>query len=256
MIIDYLLLFGAGLLGGVLNAVAGGGSFITFPALMWGGVAPISANATNTLASCAGYLSGAWAFRHDIKNHLSQLPLLIGVSLVGGALGAWLLLQTPEAVFRDAIPWLLLLATVLFIVGKPLNSALRQRVKANRHAYSASVLLCLLLLAASIYGGFFNAGLGIVILSCLALAGYSNINAMNGLKLVISSSISITAIVIFIYQGAIVWPQGVAVLLGTLVGGYLAAHLSRQLPEPLIRRTVIVISSTITVYYFVTVYGR
>jgi uncharacterized membrane protein YfcA len=255
MIIDYLLLFGAGLLGGVLNSVAGGGSFITFPALMWGGVPPISANATNTLASCAGYVSGAWALRHDIKNHRSQLPLLLGMSLAGGALGAWLLLQTPEAVFRGAIPWLLLLATVLFIVGKPLNSALRQRAKPQRHTCTASVLLCLLLLAASIYGGFFNAGLGIVILSCLALAGYSNINAMNGLKLVVSSSIAFIAVAIFIYQNAIAWRQGIAVLLGTLVGGYLAAQGSRQLPEPLIRRAVIVISCAITVYYFVIVYG-
>ncbi len=256
MVVDCLLLFGAGLLGGVLNSVAGGGSFITFPALMWSGVTPISANATNTLASCAGYISGAWAFRHDIKTHRSQLLPLLGVSLLGGALGAWLLLQTPEAVFRGAIPWLLLLATILFIVGRPLNSALRQRAKAPRHACTASVLLSLSLLVASIYGGFFNAGLGIVILSCLALAGYSNINAMNGLKLVVSSSISFISIVIFINQDAIAWRQGSAVLLGTLVGGYLAARTSRQLPERLVRRAVIVISCTITGYYFATVYGR
>ena len=179
----FLFLFSAGFFGGVLNSIAGGGSFITFPALLFVGIAPISANATNTFASCAGYLSGAYAFRQDIHAHKAELPRLILISLAGGILGAWLLLKTPESVFREAIPWLLLFATVLFIFGGALNRALKKRAGHHRHALSiGTALLALMLLGVCIYGGFFNAGLGIITLSYLVLAGYSNINAMNGLK--------------------------------------------------------------------------
>ncbi len=253
MVADTAMLFGAGLLGGVLNAIAGGGSFITFPALMGAGVAPISANATNTLASCAGYLSGAWAFRRDLANSTGPLLQMLVLSLIGGAIGAWLLLHIPEAAFRRAIPWLLLLATVLFVSGRHVNFSLRKLAPVHRHTpVATAILLALTLLAVSIYGGFFNAGLGIVILSFLALAGHSDINTMNGLKLLLSSCISITAIMIFIHQGAIAWEEGIAVLLGTLVGGYLAARLSRQLPERWIRGVVTVIGCAVTSYYFAT----
>ncbi len=250
---DTVILFGAGLLGGVLNAIAGGGSFVTFPALMGVGVAPVSANATNTLASCAGYLSGAWAFRQDIRNPPGQLVRMLGLGLIGGALGAWLLLQTPEATFRRAIPWLLLLATILFVAGRRLNSSVHSLLPEHYSAsVAAGILPALVLLAVSIYGGFFNAGLGIVILSFLALAGYRDINTMNGMKLLLSSAISLTAITIFIYLDAIAWHQGIAVLLGNLVGGYLAARLSRQLPERWIRRVVVVTGCAVTSYYFAT----
>ena len=252
-VLELGILFGAGLFGGVLNAIAGGGSFITFPALMWVGVAPISANATNTLASCAGYLSGAWAFRRDLANSPGPLLQMLVLSLVGGAIGAWLLLAIPDATFRQAIPWLLLLATLLFVFARHLNSSLRKLVSVHRHSpAAAAILLALVLLAVGIYGGFFNAGLGIMLLSLLALAGYSDINTMNGLKLLLSSCISITAIAVFIYQGAIAWQQGTAVLLGTLAGSYLAARLSRRLPEQWIRGVVIVTSCAVTSYYFAT----
>ncbi|MCU7812777.1 MAG: sulfite exporter TauE/SafE family protein [Candidatus Thiodiazotropha sp. (ex Notomyrtea botanica)] len=256
MTFQLLFLFGAGFLGGVFNSIAGGGSFITFPALLFVGVTPVSANATNTFASCAGYLSGAYAFRKDLYAHKAALPRLVFVSLIGGGLGALLLLQTPEALFREAIPWLLLFATVLFIFGRDINRILRQLASHHRHASSVgSVLLLLMLLGVCVYGGFFNAGLGIIILSYLALAGYSNINEMNGLKLLVSSVVSLTAIVLFIYNGAIAWYEGVVVLLGTLGGGYVAAHYSRQLPQAYVSTFVIVVSSGITIYFFFDVYA-
>ena len=251
---EIVLLFIAGLCGGLLNAIAGGGSFITFPALMWAGVGPISANATNTLASCAGYLSGAWALRREIVNAPVPMVSMLGLSLIGGAVGASLLLMMPEAAFQQAIPWLLLLATLLFLFGRQLRASLGKRVpKKHPMPVAASLLFGLLLLAVSIYGGFFNAGLGIVILSLLALAGYSDINTMNGLKLLLSSCVSLTAIAIFIGQDAIAWRQGGAVLLGTLLGGYLAARVSRRLPEQWVRGAVAVTSCVVTAYYFGTV---
>ena len=255
MLLESLSLFTAGFLGGILNSIAGGGSFITFPALLFFGVPPISANATNTFASCAGYLSGAYAFRKDLRAHRRELPLIILVSLTGGIAGAWLLLQTPEATFREIIPWVLLFATLLFIFGGKLNSALKQFASYHQHAsFIGRVLLIFLLLGICIYGGFFNAGLGIIVLSYLTLTGYSNINTMNGLKLLVSSTISLIAIVLFIYNGVIAWQEGISVLLGTLVGGYVAAHVSRKLSQKHIRSFIVMVSCGITSYFFIDMY--
>ena len=252
MIFEILFLLFAGFLGGFLNSVAGGGSFITFPALLFVGVPPVSANATNTFASCSGYLSGAFAFRHELHAHRHELPRFLVLSLLGGIGGAWLLLQTPESLFREAIPWLLLFATLLFIFGARLNQ-LSQRL-ASRHPQASSIgrlLLTLMLFGVALYGGFFNAGLGIIILSYLALAGHTDINSMNGLKLLVSSAVSLIAIALFIYDGVIAWHQGTLVLLGTLTGGYVAAHLSRQLPQAWVRGFVIAASIAITTWFFV-----
>ena len=255
MLFKLLSLFSAGFLGGILNSIAGGGSFITFPALLFFGVPPISANATNTFASCAGYLSGAYAFRKDLYAHKRELPLIILISLAGGIAGAWLLLQTPEAIFREIIPWLLLFATLLFICGGKLNTTLKQFASYHQHAsIIGRLLLLLLLLGICLYGGFFNAGLGIIVLSYLALAGYSNINTMNGLKLLVSSAISMIAIVLFIFSGVIAWHEGISVLLGTLVGGYVAADVSRKLSQKHVRSFIILVSCGITCYFFIDMY--
>ena len=210
---EFPLLFIAGLFGGMLNSIAGGGTFITFPALLLSGVPPISANATNTFASCSGYISGAYAFRKELQAHKRELPKYILISLIGGIAGAWLLLQTPESLFREAIPWLLLFATLLFVFGSRLNEILRQFASRYRHVSSIGSLLLLLLVGVCIYGGFFNAGLGIILLSYLVLAGHTNINSMNGLKLLTSTCVSLSAIALFIYNGEIVWFEGVSCFL-------------------------------------------
>lgn len=257
MLSEILFLFGAGFLGGILNSLAGGGSFITFPALLFAGVAPISANATNTFACCAGYLSGTYAFRDELYAHKKELPRLILVSLLGGLTGAWLLLQIPEALFHESIPWLLLLATFFFIFGKKLNSVLQRF--SSQHQYSpfwGKLLLFLMLSGVSVYGGFFNAGFGIIALSYLALAGHSNINTMNGMKLLISSVVSLTAIALFIYNDIISWHKGGSVLLGSLLGGYAAAHLSKQLPQQYVKIFIIVVSCVITTYFFIDTYTK
>lgn len=253
MTLEVILLLLAGFFGGVLNSLAGGGSFITFPALIFVGVPPVMANATNTFASFAGYLSGAFAFRHELKAHKKELVVILLTSFLGGGLGAWLLLLAPEALFQQAIPWLLLFATVLFIWGAKINQLVSQL--SGKHKYASqlgAVLLFLVLLSICIYGGFFNAGLGIIALSYLALAGHSNINAMNGIKLVISSSVSLIAIVLFVYHDAIAWFEGSAVLIGTLFGGYMSAHISKRISQQHMRAFVIVMSCAITFYFFIT----
>lgn len=256
MSFELVFLFLAGFFGGALNSIAGGGSFITFPALIFVGIPPIMANATNTFASCAGYMSGTYAFRKEISDHKDELLLIIIISLIGGVSGAWLLLKTPEAVFQEAIPWLLLFASVLFIFGGQINAVFKKMASYHRYASSiGGILLLIILLGVSTYGGFFNAGLGIITLSYLSLAGYTNINAMIGLKLVVSTTVSLIAIVLFIYNDVIAWYEGTIVLCGTLIGGYVAAQVSRQLPQKHVRRFVIVVSVAITLYFFFDIYA-
>ena len=244
-------LFLAGLIGGMVNAIAGGGSFITFPALMAAGVSPITANATNTFASSAGYLSGAAGFRRELWAHRRQLPKIAVSALVGGGLGAWLLLQIPENTFSRAIPWLLLLATVLLVWGDPLQAALRHRFE-DKQSLSAlgSPLLVLLLLLVCTYGGFFNAGLGIILLGYFTLAGNQDIHLMNGLKLLVSALVSILAIVVFGVGDLIAWREGAIVLVGTLIGGCAAASAVRLVSQRLVRRAIIVVAVGMTTYFF------
>ncbi|GMM91521.1 sulfite exporter TauE/SafE family protein [Vibrio fortis] len=248
---EWLILFLAGVLGGILNSIAGGGSFVTFPALLFVGVPPVTANATNTFASCAGYISGAYALRQEILSGTKQLKLTLILSVLGGAIGAFLLLHTPEALFTQSVPWLLLFAALLFTFGGHINSLIKKAASKHKHAGKAGALFsALLLLLVCVYGGYFNAGLGIVTLSYLALAGYTNINVMNGIKLLVSASASMAAIVLFIVDGSIDWSSGLAVLLGTLVGGYYSAQISRNIPQNYVRNSVIVASFLITAYFF------
>lgn len=255
MLLELLILFSAGLLGGMINTIAGGGSFITFPALIFVGVAPINANATNTFASIFGYISGTYALKEDLIACKKSLPLFIVISLVGGLLGSILLLNTSNATFRQAIPWLLLFATLLFVFGQRLNSTLNQ-LKTKHHfpAIFQKMGLGLVLSLVCIYGGFFNAGLGVVLLSYLVLAGYTHIHQMNAIKLLVSSIVSFTAIVLFIFNGIIIWYEGSILLVGTLVGGYVAGHFSKKVPQHYLRYGVILISCSMTAYFFISTY--
>jgi uncharacterized membrane protein YfcA len=254
--LEVMLLFGAGVLGGMMNAIAGGGSFITFPALIAAGVPPISANATNTYASCAGYISGALGFRHELWAHRQLLPRIMLSSLFGGALGAWLLIQTSPQAFAVAIPWLLLFATVLLVYGHRLQAVLRDWFGRSARASALGMLaFSLALLVISIYGGFFNAGLGIILLGFLTLAGYTDVHLMNGIKLLVSAVVALIAITIFASEHIIAWYQGSIVLVGTLLGGYGAAITAKWVNPIWIRRLMILIAGVTTAYFFAASMG-
>ncbi|MDG2460972.1 MAG: sulfite exporter TauE/SafE family protein [Luminiphilus sp.] len=251
--VELVGLFFAGLVGGIINSVAGGGSFITFPALIAAGVPPIAANATNTFASCAGYLSGAAGFRSELWAHRAHLPRVFCCALLGGGMGAWLLLQTPEEAFSRAVPWLLLLATALLIWGETLQAVLYRHLGYRQGLpVAARLILALLLLAVCTYGGFFNAGFGIILLGYLTLAGYQDIHLMNGLKLLVSALVAALAIIIFSAADIIAWRQGSAVLMGTLLGGYAAASVVRVVRQSIVRRCIITVAAGMTAYFFVT----
>lgn len=246
----------AGFIGGVLNTIAGGGSFITFPALMMAGLPPVVANATNTFASSAGYASGVIGFWHEIKTLKGTILYIAAVACLGASAGAYFLLITPNDQFQAVIPWLMLFATVLFIFGGKLYLLMRSLAgQMSSHSFIGVLSLFLALLLVCIYGGFFNAGLGIVSLSYLALAGYTNIHVMNGIKLVISTCVSIVAVLVFAFDDVIAWQEGSFVLIGTLVGGYVAARVSKRLSQSWLRAIVVCISLLITTYFFWDVYG-
>lgn len=246
-----LLLLLAGLVGGALNSLAGGGSFIVFPALLMAGVPPVIANASNTYAAMPGYASGAVGFWSDIMKYKDRLWLYSVIGLVFGYIGAELLLRVSDATFSMAVPWLMLFAVVLFAFGGQINQWVAARARGGRGMKLAGAVILLALLALiSIYGGFFNAGLGVLLLAFLAVAGLTDIHAMNGLKLWISSLIAVVAVIRFAINGSIDWYHGSIALVGVTTGAYIAARLAHRVPTPLIRAAVLIYGLGITAYFF------
>jgi len=244
-----LFLFFAGALGGALNSVAGGGSFIAFPALLFTGVPPIPANATNTIAlwTAAAASGGAYRTRLDVPRRV-MVPLLASC-LIGGLAGAVLLLKTPAQTFMRVLPWLTLGATLLFAFGRKLAGG---RKSAIGHEASAAALTgaTIFQLVVAVYGGYFGGGMGIVMLAMLATLGMTDIHAMNALKSVMGSVINGVAVVAFIVARAVYWKQGIAMIVGGILGGYLGAHYAQKVPQVWIRMLVVVVGAGMTVYFF------
>jgi uncharacterized membrane protein YfcA len=254
--VSELLLLCAGLIAGALNTLAGGGSFVVFPALLAVGVPPVIANASNTYAALPGYASGALGLWKDLRAYKDRLLPYSIVALIFGGLGAELLLHVSNEGFSTIVPWLMLFATVLFAYGGAINRFVVQRAGGMRGAKLTGTILVFALLAVlSVYGGFFNAGLGILLLAFVAVAGMSDIHAMNGMKLWISMVVAIVAVIRFALSGSIDWYFGSIALVGVTVGAYVAARLAHRVPTAYIRRLVILYSAGLTVWFFWTVYG-
>jgi uncharacterized membrane protein YfcA len=246
------LLFGAALLAGALNAVAGGGSFISFPALIMAGIPPIQANATSTAALWPGTVASTGAYRSTFTPEIRRLLIPVVLIGAGGAfLGAMILLRTPQATFMGMVPWLLLCATLLFAFGQPLVKRLRARSSSWKHGERASTIASFALqLSIAVYIGFFGAGAGILLLAMLTLLGLENIHAMNGVKTLVTSCCNLVALALFIHAGVIVWPHALLMLTGAVIGGYAGAHYSMKLPQARLRQVVIATGSLMTAYFF------
>lgn len=244
-----IFLFFAGALGGALNAVAGGGSFIAFPALLFSGVAPIAANATNTVALWVGVTASTGAYRKhlDISRRV-MIPLTV-TSLIGGIAGAYLLLHTPAQTFLRVLPWLMLGATLLFIFGKQLSRGTGGSI-ARDASTSALTIASIFELVVAVYGGYFGGGVGILNLAMLAALGMTDIHAMNALKVVLGGIINGVAVITFVLAGAVAWKQGSVMIAGALFGGYLGAHYAQKLPPAWIRAFVVVVGLGMTAYFF------
>jgi len=243
----------AGALGGALNSVAGGGSFIAFPALLFTGVPPIPANATNTIALWTGATASGGAYRKRLDVPGRVLIPLLGASLIGGVAGAFLLLETPARTFMRVLPWLTLGATLLFAFGKKIARG-RRSVIGHESTNLALAGATLFQLCVGVYGGYFGGGMGIVMLAMLAALGMTDIHAMNALKSVMGSVINGVAVGNFVIARAIYWKHGMVMILGGIAGGYLGAHYAMKLPQAWIRWFVVLVGAGMTAYFFWTSY--
>jgi uncharacterized protein len=250
----YVFLFFAGVLGGAMNAVAGGGSFIAFPALLFAGVAPIPANATNAVALWVGVTASSGAYRKhlDISRRV-MVPLAI-TSVIGGIAGAFLLLKTPAYTFLRVLPWLMLGATLLFVFGGRLARGSKSGL-AHDASTTAIAVAAVFELVVAVYGGYFGGGVGIMNLAMLAALGMTDIHAMNALKVVLGGIINAMAVVTFTVARAVVWKPGIIMIVGAIVGGYFGAHYAQKLPQSWIRAFVMVVGSAMTVYFFWKAYA-
>lgn len=244
-----ILLFFASILAGAMNSVAGGGTFFTFPMLIFTGMNPIAANATNTMALWPGSLASVGAYRRELAASRPLLPPLMVISFIGGLLGAIVLLKTPEQTFKELVPWLLLVATLLFTFSPKITAYLR-RHSSDQVTRKGKILGWLGQLGIATYGGYFGGGIGILMLSMLSLMGLSNIHQMNGLKTLLATVINGIAVLTFILAGTIVWPQAVLMMVGAIIGGYGGASLARKIPPHYIRHFITVVGLTLSLYFF------
>lgn len=246
-----LLLFSVALVAGVVNGVAGGGGLLLFPTLILTGMPPVQANATNTASLWVGTVASTIAYREELASLRRELLLLTSTSVTGGILGAYLLLQTPTATFTALIPYLMLIATLIFAFGKPLIQWARSQTEgASQYRLPLAIGLPLQFVIA-IYIGFFGGGAGIVILALLDLMGLKNVHAMNAAKTWLAACTNGIAMLAFILAHAVLWSQALLMAVGASIGGYASAYFARQLHPAWVRGIVIGAGSVITVYFFV-----
>jgi len=240
------IIFLTALIAGMINSVAGGGTLVTFPTLLWIGINPVSANVTCTVALWPGSLGATIGFRRELSESRRWMLLLGLPSILGGLLGACLLLITPERLFSSIVPFLILFATILFIIGEPITRKLAGQVDSASSVDPTSdrgwwAIAILFQFAVAVYGGYFGAGMGILMLAALSLMGLNDIHQMNGLKNFYVVCINIVAAAYFIASAKVVWPYALIMAIGAIAGGYGGAGLARKLGRRFIRRAVIAI---------------
>ena len=243
--LEALLLFAAGFFGGMLNAVAGGGTFITFPALVFTGIPPVVANATSTVAALPGYLSSAIAFRGDIRAiHDAPFAKLTIWTMIGGAIGSGLLLVSSNEAFSALVPFLLLVATLVFSFADDVRR-MASRWRSVVMPFGLGILL-----PVAIYGGYFNGGLGIVLLALFSLWGMTDIHTMNGLKTWLSFALATISFAIFAAGGQVAWWPCLVMSAGTIAGGLGGAPVARRIPVPVLRGLIAVVGFGMTAVFF------
>ncbi len=239
----------AGLLAGTMNAVAGGGSFVSFPVMVLVGLPPIAANATSTVALFPGTLASTWAYRDDLRGIAGiSLWLLVPISLAGGLLGAILLLVTPGSAFDLVIPWLLLLATLTFAGGRRLSEGLRRYVRIGK----PTVLVIQFVL--SIYGGYFGGAIGLMMMAVWSLLDSAELKTMAASRTLLVSVTNGSAVLCFAVAGAVWWPEMLAMMFSCILGGYFGARFARLLSPGVLRVFVVVLSAVVTVAFFLRKY--
>ncbi|HVW22602.1 MAG TPA: sulfite exporter TauE/SafE family protein [Opitutaceae bacterium] len=245
------LLLGTSAGAGVINAVAGGGSFFTFPALIFCGLPSIGANATSTIALWPGTVASVGAYRDDIRRVRRLLPGLLAISVVGGLLGALILVHTPQSTFDRILPWLMLAATGLFACGSRLARWMTSRqppaeageARMGLPGYAAQLLI-------ATYAGYFGGGASMLMLALLSLIGMSDIHAMNGVKTLLSATQNLIALIVFILHGLIAWPAALIMMGGAIAGGYGGARAAKRTDPRRIRAVVIAVGLALSLWFF------
>ncbi len=258
---EVLALFGSALAAGAINAVAGGGTVLTFPVLLASGCGAVAANATSTFALTLGTTGSLFGFRRHWTSTRPWLRRFVPVCILGGLLGSALVHIQGEAIFVKAVPWLLLFATSLFLAQRPLQRWIESRLPAKAstpstpssplpapHLSAAAAIA--LQAAVALYGGYFGAGIGILMLALLAFQGLSNIHQMNALKNMLGATINATASLYFALSGLVDWPRAAIMVAGALLGYWLGAHYSQKIPQATVRTLVVAIGLAISAALF------
>ncbi len=253
---EWLIAGVAAVIAGAINAVAGGGTLVSFPTLLALGVPPVSANITNTVALCPGYLGGAIAQRSELVGQRDRVRRLLVAAAAGGLGGSILLVLTSDKVFRELVPWLILLATFLLAFQDRIRRWLPSGSSAGESApypnHTDPAWLPLPVFLTAIYGGYFGAGLGIMLLAVLGLALHERLNRLNALKQVLALVINVVAALFFVFTGKVYWGFAVVMAVGSLLGGNLGGRLAHRLDPQVLRAVVVVFGTAVGVYYLVT----
>lgn len=242
-----LLLLITGFIAGVCNAVAGGGTFFTFPAFLAAGLPPVVANASNSVAVWPGHTFAAIGYRAELSRHAPNIRGSLIIALLGGIVGAFLAAVIADQIFASLIPFLLLFATLLFAFGRRLPALIERPITDTPHASFASRCLEF---AVAIYGGFFGAGLGIMLMASLLMLGVHDLQANNALKNLLGAVINSVAVIVFAVLGVVSWPHTLVAFIGAIAGGLAGARMARRLPEVWLRYIVIAVGLLLSAYYF------
>jgi uncharacterized membrane protein YfcA len=243
--------FGAAFLAGAINSVAGGGTLVSFPALIWLGLNSVAANATSTVAIWPGTVGSVWGYRRELAAAEPRFRILILPSLIGGITGALLLRWTPPSIFDRLVPFLILFATLLFMAQEPVQRLMKTSGSESHKSTQWLVGALLFQLGVGIYGGYFGAGIGILMLAALSILGLKDIHEMNSLKVVFGGSINGIAAAYFIWAGMVEWPYVLIMAIGAILGGWGGAGTARKMGRTAVRRIVIAIGFGMAISLFI-----
>lgn len=250
-ITNFILIGLAAVAAGLINAIAGGGTLISFPVLVAVGVLPVAANVTNTVALVPGYLGATFAQLKDLSGQGRRLRLLIPVSVLGGLGGGLLLLNTSEKLFNDLVPYLILLAAGLLAVQDIVRKWVTRRIEASGGSATSEVWAIGPVFLAAIYGGYFGAGLSVIVLAVLGLVIDDTLTRLNGLKQIIAFSVNVAAAIFFVFSGQVVWMAAAVMAVGAILGGVLGGKLAGRIKPQVLRAVVVTIAVIVAIIYLV-----
>jgi hypothetical protein len=250
-LVNYLFAALAALAAGMTNALAGGGTLITFPVLLAIGLPAVSANVTNTIALCPGFLGGTLAQSKDLQGQKKRLWIVLPAAVLGGFVGGYLLLRTSEKLFTNLVPFLILAASALLAVQNPLRNWLSRRLEQGKTSHPSEVWIFLPVFLGAIYGGYFGAGLSVIMLAVLGLILNDNLTRLNALKQVIAFAANVTAAVLFAFSGKVNWPVGLVMAVGALLGGSLGGRIAGRIKPSTLRWLVVILGFVVGTIYLV-----